>query len=498
MGPMNMADDSSPGDSEDLPPLPLVIVKVLDSIPLAGIDTGVTLTLDQLATQAGVGESAELDAVRALSSDLSLSWAFVSVSSSDIANLVSRATEEDPDYAPPSFDHYFEAVCQGGLDGGALADALGAWSDVVEFAYLQDVASDPLVVATGNPFFTNGSQGYLSPAPIGVDAPAAWAKGADGGGLTFFDVEQGWFFDHQDLPKPIPLRQGSNRTTSFAHGAAVLGEIVGADDTLGMVGAAPASIAQVVSYNDDFSSPLQVQRLADRILSAANALPFGNVLLLEVQISGVVAGSRTAVPAEADPLVFESIKLASKAGVIVVEAAGNGNADLDTFVMDKGPRKGARTLSRDNPTEFAESGAIMVGGCTSDFPHNRFASSNFGSRIDCFAWAENIVTSGWDSANPSAADVYWGVNLNLPINGVPQAVSFGGTSGASPVIVGCCLLVQHLRDILTPNAGSGKLGGASMRALLSNPNNGTPSFLVTDRIGVMPDLAKIIANEFQP
>jgi len=87
-------------------------------------------------------------------------------------------------------------------------------------------------------------------------------------------------------------------------------------------------------------------------------------------------------------MLFDAIKLATKAGVIVVEAAGNGDADLDTFVMNQGPGRGKKTLSRKHANRFAESGAILVGGCTSVFPHQRWPGnstnkgSNFGSRVD--------------------------------------------------------------------------------------------------------------------
>ncbi len=68
----------------------------------------------------------------------------------------------------------------------------------------------------------------------------------------------------------------------------------------------------------------------------------------------------------------------------------------------------------------------------------------------------------------------------------------------SPIVAGCCLLVQSQRGLLTPKSGTGKLGPGSMHSKLSDPNNGTDSFLVTDRIGMMPDLKKIITNEFKP
>jgi serine protease len=130
-----------------------------------------------------------------------------------------------------------------------------------------------------------------------------------------------------------------------------------------------------------------------------------------------------------------------------------------------------------------------VGAARSIDPHERLSFSNFGSRVDCYAWGENIVTTGWSAANPAATDTYWGINGER---------FFGGTSGASPIIVSVCLLVQSLRGILTPTSGKGLLGPFRMRQMLSDPLNGTASFTVTDRIGSMPSLALIIANEFQP
>jgi hypothetical protein len=484
--------------TEETVPAPIVLAKVQDSVTLTGIDKGATLTLDQLVTQAAAPNSPQLAAVRGITSDLVFNCAFVSVSMADINALIARATTEDPTYEAPKFDHYLEVACTGGFDSAALADALDAWSDVIEYAYVVPTASDPVVTGTGNPFFSGGQQGYLTAAPSGIDAPAAWAKGADGSGIVFIDIEQGWFLKHQDLPQTISLLAGTNRSSSFEHGAAVLGEIVGIDDTTGIVGVAPAATPEVLSYNDDLSSKWEWQHVADRVIRAGNALAFGNVMLLEVQFENKIGGITKFVPAESDPVAFEAIKLATKAGVIIVEAAGNGGADLDTFVMAKGLRKGQHTLSRSTAAEFAESGAIMVGASTSVFPLQRWDRSNFGSRIDCYAWGENIVTSGWDSHKPKATDRYWGVNLTAVVKGKPQVRFFGGTSGASPIIVGCCLLMQSLRGLLTPKSGTGKLGPFSMRSVLSDPNNGTASFLTTDRIGVMPDLTKIIANEFNP
>ena len=49
-----------------------------------------------------------------------------------------------------------------------------------------------------NPLFK--SQSYLDPAPVGIDALAAWkVKGGDGENIQIIDIEQGWNLGHEDL-----------------------------------------------------------------------------------------------------------------------------------------------------------------------------------------------------------------------------------------------------------------------------------------------------------
>jgi hypothetical protein len=43
-------------------------------------------------------------------------------------------------------------------------------------------------------------QGYLNPAPQGIDAPFGWMwHGGNGANVTIVDIEQGWNFEHEDL-----------------------------------------------------------------------------------------------------------------------------------------------------------------------------------------------------------------------------------------------------------------------------------------------------------
>ena len=60
----------------------------------------------------------------------------------------------------------------------------------------------------------------------------------------------------------------------------------------------------------------------------------------------------------------------------------------------------------------------MVGAAITAAPHRRLSFSNYGSRIDCYAWGQNVYLRrrlGGDATNTYTA-------------------SFGGTSGASPIV----------------------------------------------------------------
>jgi hypothetical protein len=285
------------GQSETAPDdpsvAPIVFVKIVDSVSL-NLQEGDTLTLDGLAAKAGAaGSSTAVDTIRAILPDIVFARVFDSLSPDDIQALVTAASTADPTYVAFGFNNALEVVCDLGYDTSELEAALNDWTGVVEYAYRGATPSDPNVNATGNLLFKY--QHYFDPAPVGIGAQSAWAKGADGTGTNFIDLEQGWFLNHVDLPSGITLLGGTNRQpeegdktliTSKAHGAAVLGMVVGLDNNFGIVGGAPKTTPQIISHFDSRakSNKVSVHRVAARIADAAKVLSSGDVLLIEVQL----------------------------------------------------------------------------------------------------------------------------------------------------------------------------------------------------------------------
>ncbi|MEI9515020.1 S8 family peptidase [Agromyces sp. CCNWLW213] len=356
------------------------------------------------------------------------------------------------------FDGYAAITVRDAASAEELAKELNARDDI-ETAYVEGGPTPPPVDAGDDP--RSGDQGYLDAAPEGIDARWAW-DAADGSGVGFVDLEQGWTLTHEDLAAAgITIISGVSQAY-HGHGTAVLGEVVAVDNAIGCVGIAPGATARVVSQFRTSTS----YSTAAAIISATDAMSPGDVLLLEAQTTA--AGSSTSyLPVEVEQAVFDAIRDAVDAGIVVVEAAGNGGNDLDDWTDGEG-----RHLLQVGHDDYRDSGAIMVGAATSAAPHSRLGFSNHGSRIDCYAWGEGIDTTG-DGWQGTSTTEYTGW--------------FGGTSGASPIVTGAAVLLQSWRRRRTGSP----MDPATVRRWLSSPVNTPSADPATDRIGVMPDLRAI-------
>jgi hypothetical protein len=280
---------------------------------------------------------------------------------------------------------------------------------------------------------------------------------------------------HQDIVVHEPtILNGYIDEQSRPHGTSVLGVICGQtkgatpmDPAPGVVGIAPnVAKANVVSYKTNQNPDEEAHScdIPDAIAFAAGKLPSGGVLVLEVQVEGDL-------PCETFEACLHTIIIATAAGVVVVEAAGNGASDLDIHVSPEGTcHAGKQILNRNNPDDFVDSGAIMVGAATSQPPHEPLSSCH-GSRIDCYAWGENVMAPTSGSAQDTTS----------------YDPNFNGTSAATAIVAGAALSVQSMAVALS----KAPLAPIELRAILSDPSVNTASANPGDGIGVMPDLQEI-------
>lgn len=331
-------------------------------------------------------------------------------------------------------------------------------------AYIESAPENPGAPAAIGSLTVQSGQGWLRPGPEGVNAWAAWDhRGGRGDGIAVVDVEQGWEFDHPDVSglagtQPlVHLNRFDESAPEGDHGTSVLGIVVGRPNGVGGTGIAPRATVRVCSHYDGG----EIMRTVDAILVARRELDAGDVLLLEVHLPHLGY-----MCAEADDATFHAIRLASAKGIVVVEAAGNGADDISAWRSPSG-----RGLSRDGDQD---SGAIVVAagrraidsdGATRGHRWNSVAQSNYGARVDCYAWGDGV---------------------QAPVVG--DYAEFGGTSAAAAIIAGVAASVQGM----VVAAGKERLRTRAMRDLL-RATKGTEQVPVASafRIGIMPDLGAL-------
>ncbi|HVJ81609.1 MAG TPA: S8 family serine peptidase [Planctomycetia bacterium] len=374
-----------------------------------------------------------------------------------------RALEQANLIVSPSIrlTSFFAVTCPPGVPPHPILGAVLQWQ-FVEDAYVEAGPTPPPVNPSDDP--RNVSQGFQNPAPLGIDARWVWPE-ADGAGAAIVDVEQGWTLHHEDLTAAgVGLISGLN-SDWFPHGTSVLGVVAGMDNSKGGMGIAPGAAVRVVSQWRTST----VYKTGDAVISALAVMSFGDVLLVEAQTEQPPGSGY--VPVEVESCAFAALVTAFNNGVLVVEAAGNGSVNLDAYKNKEG-----KLVLKTTHTEFCDSKALMVGASRSATPHFRTGSSNFGKRIDCYAWGENVDTCGSDVT---------GTNTTAYVS------SFGGTSSAAAIVAGAAVLIQSWQTQM----GRPKFGPADLHSLLRDGGLNTPSAApMADRIGVMPNLRAIIES----
>lgn len=341
---------------------------------------------------------------------------------------------------------------------------------IIEIAYAQSTPEPANHLVTPN---YEQSQGYLMPPPNGIDAQFAWTiNGGRGQGVNIIDVEGAWRTTHEDIPTLFSDSGNHFNDLNWRnHGTAVLGVISATDNGNGISGIANQSAIGVQSINDTTT--------ANAILEAANNVGVGGIVLIELHALGPDDGSACTcnigqcnyIAMEFWPDSFAAIQTATANGVIVVEAAGNGSADLDSAAYDN-------AFNRD----IRDSGAILVGASLSS-QRSPTCWTNFGDRVDVHGWGENVVTIGY-------GDLFTG---NHGEENRFYTAQFSGTSSASPIIVGSAASIQGIAN----NLGLAQFDSIGMRGLLSETGTLQTNDLERN-IGPLPNLRAAIEDIIMP
>ncbi len=432
------------------------------------------VTLEPLFGQSASEASASLQMEAAGASDLSLYY-HVSAPEEQLESLAARFREA-------------ESVAAAYVKPPAEPPAYVAEREVRLNVMEPDVQAPPAVT----PNFT-ARQGYLGASPAGVDAAYAWSQSGGGGqGIRVIDCEWGWNFSHEDLQQnSLGLVCGAN-ASSTNHGTAVMGEIGGDRNALGVTGIAPEARLGASSFTNQTS--------AKAIKCAADALSAGDIILLEIHRPGPnsgAGGQQGFIAIEWWPDDFAAIRYAVNKGIIVVEAAGNGWENLDAAIYNT-PAPGFPATWK-NPFRLSnpQSGAVMVGaGNPPSGTHGRFTSpgpwsepyvdrarcgfSNWGSRVDAQGWGWEVTSSGY-------GDLQGGVGQQNRW----YTDRFSGTSSASPIVVGALACTQGV----VKARGMPLLTSWRARQLLrstGSPQQAAAGRPVSQRIGNRPNLRQLV------
>lgn len=269
------------------------------------------------------------------------------------------------------------------------------------------------------------AQTYLSANP-GVNMQFAWDSGLTGAGIRIRDVEYGFNKNHEEFNDRTGaflqpgMTIGADVTPAYTeHGTAVFGVVYADKGAYGVSGMAYDAQEMVLFPEWQQSGYNRVLAVAEAVENSAA----GDVMLYEMQTYGV---NDAYVPAEYENLVWDLTKVATDEGIIIVAAAGNGNADLDAAAYLPYMNRG-------------DSGAIIVGAGTPDLGHNKISYSTYGNRVNVQGWGSGVRSSGYGDF----AQIFGDFNQRY--------TNFSGTSSATPIVASCAIVLQSYFHAQTGN-----------------------------------------------
>ncbi len=419
--------------------------------------------------------------------------------------MIAEATEGVVDMPMPDLSRFYRLE----VSEEKAADVAGALANLsqVEAAYVKPGAEPPVMLdeqvtfrqdappASTTPDFVS-RQSYLDPSPVGVDAQ--WAQqraGGRGQDVRIIDIEGAWRFTHEDLRQIQGGVVGGTQSDDVGwrnHGTAVLGEYSGDHNSFGISGICDQAVASAVSIFGGMGS-------AAAIRSATARLRSGDVILLELHRPGPRYNYQARDDQKGYIAIewweddYAAILAATRRGIIVVEAAGNGAENLDDEIYQVRPSNFPSSWSNSFRRSNRDSGAIFVGaGAPPPGTHgrdhgpdrSRLGFSNYGALIDAQGWGREVTTCGYgDLQNGSDEDLWY-------------TDTFSGTSSASPIVVGAIASLQGMARA----RGAAILSPSQIRQCLRSTGaeqTDAPDRPRTQRIGNRPDIRAMYQYAFE-
>ena len=377
----------------------------------------------------------------------------------------------------PDLNLYFRLRVPPGMDIETVLGELAELEDVEAVHRIPLPAETPLPPDYSSPS-SSPSQAYLNAAPSGIDARAAWSvPGGRGANVRICDVEYSYNNNHADLGSVTLVGPASvDPMNDPHHGTAVLGVLRGLDNGFGVRG-----IADQASLYFAASNTAAGFNVGAAITQCANALNPGDIILIEQQLNGPNAnpsnGQFGLVAVEWYKPYYDAIVAAVAAGRVVVEAAGNGQQNLDAPIYQTGNDGHYPFLLRN------DSGAILVGAGQSPVsggtPRAPSWFTNHGATVDLQGWGDSVLTAGY-------GDLYSAEGVNQG-----YTATFAGTSSASPIVAGAA---ASLQGVYRARNGGTPASPALIKKLLQD---GATAQQGTGNIGGLPNLARSLSADLR-
>ncbi len=372
---------------------------------------------------------------------------FVAGAAAERLREVAAEAEERTGEPAPDLTSWYTLTLPAHTD---VDEALAELRELPEIAFAE-IAPDPVPPpqVPNTPDFRGLQRYFRTAAENGIDADFSRADPRlRGAGIKIVDFEYDWNEHHEDLQLPDPgtdlggTQFAKYRGFNDQHGTAVMGVLAALDNDYGITGGVPDVTLYGLSptrASGAYAAGPSLAYLAALQDSEGNSfLQPGDAVLIEQQGGQVIPNSDCPVnpgtcysPLEWNVAVHQAVTLLSSMGVTVISTGGNGYNSTDHPAYT---RSGLPWFRPEN-----HSGSIFV-GAANNTTRERLAYSNHGPRFDLQGWGQGIATTGHGGTSTNFWPTTGGgdpATLNYR-----YTASFGGTSGAGPIVTTAVVAIQ--------------------------------------------------------